>query len=85
VVGTQAHSQPLAELVQAPNTRRLADWRAVQRETAATIHSAERHNVVNLSELQNEWMAGLEELGKEDVEQADEDKVLETRRGRRFH
>jgi hypothetical protein len=28
---------------------------------------------------------GLEELGREDIEEGDEDEVLETRRGRRFN
>ncbi|KAJ7028982.1 hypothetical protein C8F04DRAFT_1188085 [Mycena alexandri] len=34
--------------------------------------------------LQDEWELGLEELGREDIEEADEDEVLEARRGRRF-
>ncbi|KAJ7029087.1 hypothetical protein C8F04DRAFT_1188017 [Mycena alexandri] len=34
--------------------------------------------------LQEEWDLGLEELGREDIEEAEEDELLETRRGRRF-
>jgi hypothetical protein len=34
--------------------------------------------------LQEEWEVGLEELGREDIEEADEYEVLEARRRRRF-
>jgi hypothetical protein len=37
-----------------------------------------------LHALQEEWEIGLEELGREDIQEVDEDEVIETRRGRRF-
>lgn len=37
-----------------------------------------------LHALQEEWMAGLEELGREDIEEVEEDEAIEKRRGHRF-